>query len=251
MNDPFPRLYEAYTSDSLEDIPFWRSLAHLYPGPILELGCGTGRVLLDLAARGCDITGVDNNPGMLERAAAKSGQLDLSPQLVEADLRDFCLERRFSLILVPCNTFAYFNRKEAKQVLKRARHHLRRDGLLALDLPHPETTLKELRDLPVDDPVALFTEPESGHPVQVFARPEDVQPAGCVAVHWSFDELLPDGNVQRIDDVMQLNLRTVDQMQGLLEGTGLWFEASFGDYARHPLTPDSPRFLLLARPTRE
>lgn len=251
MNDPFPRLYEAYTSDSLEDLPFWRSLAHAASGPLLELGCGTGRVLLDLAAQGFDVTGIDNHPGMLERAASNARQLGLFPQLIEADLLHYSLARRFSLILVPCNTFAYFDQQQAEEVLTCTRRHVQPGGLLALDLPHPRTTLAELHALPEDEPVAIFTEPESGHPVQVFAQPEDIQPPGCAAVRWSFDELLPNGGVQRVQHGMQLHLRSSDQMQELLRRTGFTLEASYGDHSRQPLTPDSPRLLILARPLEE
>ncbi|NTU82301.1 MAG: class I SAM-dependent methyltransferase, partial [Chloroflexales bacterium] len=66
--DPFARYYDADFRDYLEDLPFYHELARRTGGPLLELMCGTGRVLLPLAEAGYSITGVDSSPAMLSIA---------------------------------------------------------------------------------------------------------------------------------------------------------------------------------------
>src|SRR5919201_1392064 len=56
------------------DVPFWRRLALAARGPVLELGCGTGRVTLPLARAGVRIVGIDRSAPMLERARARASR---------------------------------------------------------------------------------------------------------------------------------------------------------------------------------
>jgi len=88
------RYYDLENADFTEDLDYWLDLAEEHGDPILELGCGTGRVLLNLARRGHAITGLDNSPDMLARLQAKlaaaSGQhLAAAPRILAASLEDF------------------------------------------------------------------------------------------------------------------------------------------------------------------
>ena len=68
----FPQLYHAHHNRSLEDLPFWLELAAQAGDPILELGCGTGRVLIPLAQAGYHTIGLDNDPSHAEVPANPS-----------------------------------------------------------------------------------------------------------------------------------------------------------------------------------
>jgi len=83
------------------DLPLWRELAESAGGPVLELGAGTGRVALDLAARGHDVVALDADPALVDACAARAREGGLRLEAVCADARAFALGRRFALVLAP------------------------------------------------------------------------------------------------------------------------------------------------------
>jgi SAM-dependent methyltransferase len=81
------------------DLPFWEELAEQLGGPVLELGCGTGRVALHLARRGHEVIGLDADPELLAVLASRGGSLPVGA--LEADACAFELERPVPLVLAP------------------------------------------------------------------------------------------------------------------------------------------------------
>src|ERR1700731_3751250 len=96
----------AYSAkQDLVDLPFYLELAEQAPGPVLEIACGTGRVLLPIARKGIEVHGVDNSLPMLTILKAS---LSNEPQEVrqrvtlhEGDMRDFRLGRQYPLVIIP------------------------------------------------------------------------------------------------------------------------------------------------------
>ena len=122
------------------DIPLLRRLTSETGGPVLEVGCGTGRILAELA----DIAGtvgIDISPEMLAQARCKlaNGQFQHKPKLVLADMADFHLgESRFGLVVCVSNSLMHLaNPGHQLAALRCFKRHLRRDGLLVLDLFNP------------------------------------------------------------------------------------------------------------------
>jgi SAM-dependent methyltransferase len=119
------------------DLPLWRALADDAGGPILDVGAGTGRVALDLARHGHDVTALDSDGALLaalrERVAAAA--LPAIPT-VRADARDFAIAgATFALILVPMQTVQLLGGAAGRAGLLRcARTHLLPGGLFALAL---------------------------------------------------------------------------------------------------------------------
>jgi SAM-dependent methyltransferase len=113
------------------DLALWRGLAEEHPGPILEIGAGTGRVALELARAGHAVTALEREPALLE--ALRTRARGLRVRCVRADARSLALrERSFALCLVPMQTVQLLGGAAGRAAfLGRARTALRPGGLLA------------------------------------------------------------------------------------------------------------------------
>lgn len=242
------RYYDLENAELTEDLELWLDLAELQGSPILELGCGTGRVLLNLARRGHQVTGIDNSPEMLARLRAKleaaSGRhLAQPPRIVQAGLEDFDLPERFQLALMPFNTFMHLLTQEAQlDVLARIRRHLAPGGLLALDLANPgEAYAAQEQGLTLERSFA-----DGERSVQQFSSIALDRAAQLARITWIYDSTAPDGSIQR--SIVPLTLRYTfgAEMRLLLERSGLALQHLYGDYDRSPFTDGAPRMLVLA-----
>jgi SAM-dependent methyltransferase len=115
------------------DLECWRALSREAGDPILDVGAGTGRVALDLAARGHRLTALDRDPELLAELARRAEELALELEVVVADAREFDLQARYALCLVPMQTIQLLGGAEGRAAfLRRARGHLTGNGLLAI-----------------------------------------------------------------------------------------------------------------------
>src|SRR5688500_758656 len=92
---------------------FYREAIQRYGQPVLDVGCGTGRLLLDFMADGVDIDGMDNSPEMLALCRQKAQQLGLEPRLYQQQMETLELPRRYQTILVPSSSFQLVLKPEA------------------------------------------------------------------------------------------------------------------------------------------
>jgi len=123
------QLYELTHRGNPGDLAFYQRLCRGLPS-VLELGCGYGRVLAALDGTVLELVGLDSDAELLDRAR----QLAPGAQLVEGDLRDFDLERRFECVLVPFNTLYCLRHGERLPFFARIAKHLSPGGHLALDV---------------------------------------------------------------------------------------------------------------------
>jgi len=126
------------------DLPLWEELADETGGPVLDLGCGTGRVALHLARRGHRVLGLDSDAELVGVLAERTGELPAEGEV--ADARKFELGARFGLALAPMQLLQLFADAEARiACLRCAAAHLQGGGLAAVAI---------VDDLPVADPAA-------------------------------------------------------------------------------------------------
>jgi SAM-dependent methyltransferase len=250
---PFAEIYDAWVATlpvAARHVPFYVDEFIKAAGPCVELGVGNGRITIEAARRGVDITGVDVSPAMLalcrERAVA-AGVGD-KVKLIESDMRAFRLPAPAAMIAVPFSTVGHCVSLDDKATLFRhAFSQLRPGGLFAFDslVFDPEYAAKhadvphlraETRDEATGDDVVLWVAPTYDHPKQ-----------GIRIVAWS-DRVAPDGNVKaRRYCRMNFSWITPEQTRRLLEDAGFRIEGAFGHFDRRPLDATSKLQIWFAR----
>jgi SAM-dependent methyltransferase len=238
-------LYHTHHSLEADDLPFWRDWAEQQGGPILELGCGTGRVMLPLAQAGYEIVGVDRDPEMLtflsDNAIVRQvGEIDI----IQADITTLHLNQRFVLVLMPCNTFSTLPAEGQRATVQRAYEHLRSEGLFIVSMPNPQV----LRSLPRRGDSQLettFPHPHSGHPVEV--RSEWKRSKKTVTFFWHYDHVLPDGRVERQTISAHHYLRDKDSILETFRQADMNIEAIYGNYDHTAYDKNSPYLIVVSR----
>ena len=139
-------VYDDYTSGLPGDVTFYVEEAKSASGEALEVGCGTGRILIPVAEAGCSATGIDVTPQMLAVCREKVAKLPEAVQqritLVEADMRDFDLGRRFKLITCPYRAFLHnLTVDDQLATLACVRRHLAADGRFVMNYFDPRLSL--------------------------------------------------------------------------------------------------------------
>jgi SAM-dependent methyltransferase len=247
--DVFARFYDLDTEESTADIPFWISLARRTGGPVLEVGCGTGRVLVPLAQAGFSVVGIDLSPAMLEVAQTKvqTAGVGQRVELIQADALSLNLGRRFPLALVALNSFGHFVESgEPEQALDRIAAHLTADGILALDLTNPvpgafgETTGAVLHDYTRPGPTPGWQ--------TIKLRSQALDPVEqIIDVSCFYDEVGPGGELRRTVASFLLRYFYKNELGLLFERAGLILDVLYGGYELEDLTEASDRLIAIGR----
>lgn len=221
-----------------QDLPYWLSLAHSCGEPLLELGCGSGRVTLPLAQAGHTVYGLDNDPYMLHVLRGKLAP-DLDVRLLLADMTSYRLAVVFPLIVMPCNTYSTLTTAERLAAIEHIKTHLSPNGLFAFSMPNP-VHLAELPPEGESELEHILLHPISGHPLQVssgWLRSEE-----AVVLRWHYDHLLPDGRAERLTAEVIHYLTGVIQIQREFNLAG-FRTILYGDFDKHAYDQDSPLLL--------
>lgn len=226
-----------------EDLSFWQALAAQHPGALLELGCGSGRVLSCLAGTGAQVYGLDHQrePLALLRAGWRLSQ---QPRVFVADMRAYRLEAHFTLIYVPCNTFSTLDAAQRAATLACALRHLAPGGAFVASLPNP-VALRQVSRMGASEVEDVFSHPGDGAPVQVSSAWE--RDRQRFRLTWHFDHLLPDGSVERLSAHTAHWLVAAETYQSELATAGFAALTTWGDYAFSSFADDSPQLLLYGR----
>ncbi|NWF68992.1 MAG: class I SAM-dependent methyltransferase [Chloroflexi bacterium] len=249
------RYYDAENSDKSDDLAFYSALAAEHGGPLLEIGCGTGRVLLHLAQEGHNAHGIDKDGAMLERAQHKRAALppDLRENIVlyQGDvLRTDEIHERYKLILLSYNMLTHFQQQEQQSaLLKRLRAWLRDDGLLVIDLPNPAPVFASADS----DALTLertFIEPESGHLVMQQSVSTLDRARQLLHVTWVYDEISADGTLKRTFAPVVFRYYFLAELRLLLQAAGFAVDTVYGDCDGGDYDETSERLIVLAAPVQ-
>lgn len=120
---------------SFGDVEFYLERLSATRGKVLEVGCGSGRVLIPLLQAGIDLDGLDNSEAMLESCRRRCRELMLSPDLFKAEMHDFSIPRQYEAVIIPGGSFQLIEGRElAISALKHFHSYLKPGGRLILDL---------------------------------------------------------------------------------------------------------------------
>jgi SAM-dependent methyltransferase len=239
-----PLLYHLHHSRHPEDLPFWLDLVARQAGPVLELGCGTGRILIPILNSGYMGFGLDRDAQMLAflRETWRNQSCDDAPVFI-ADMAAFSLKWSFDLIILPCNTFSILRETQRRDTLVCVRRCLSAEGVFAASLPNPAflSRLTEQADSELEE---VFLHPDTGDPVQVSSAWRRSE--GQFVLTWHYDVLASNGQVERFSVEVRHSLDPVSVYQETFEAAGLRILDLFGDFDHSPFTDDSPNLIILA-----
>jgi SAM-dependent methyltransferase len=251
----YAQLYDVWVNDWEGEVDFYRELighSSLKSDGVLEVACGTGRVTIQLAKDGIDITGFDLSPELLEFAHNKSLGMPNVNWLV-GDMRTFEVGRQFGFVISPGHSFQFMTTPDDQvKCLEQIKAHLVPDGIFVLHIDHQDFDwiaglLKN--EKPVFQKSNRITHPTTN---QEFIRSwgwtfEPVTQTATVQVNW--EEIDENGSIIQIwkMEPKQLHCIFPFEMEHLLKLVGFSIEAVYGDFFKSELTSQSGQMIWVAR----
>ncbi len=252
----FGDVYDVMHGGYAVDIPFYVEEAQRADPPVLELACGTGRILIPTAQAGVPIWGVDMTAAMLAHAERKIATLPAEVReritLQQGDMRDFDLPERFGLITIPFRSFLHLLTVEDQiAALENIHRHLLPGGRLALNFFQPSLPIIAAHMGPTGKALKKFrewTDPATGHRVVSWETRDYETSTQIVRETRIFERVDEDCKV--IDRFYRpLTLRWIYrfEFEHLLARTGFAVDALYGDFDRSPLDERSNELVWIAR----
>lgn len=232
-----PILDELASGEPDIDLPIFFDTIRNAVGPVLELGCGYGRVAIPLAKRGIeDLTGLELSAPSLAYAHTRAG--DLPIRWVEADVRDFHLARRFALIFARGDVFDFMlTRADQEAMLARVREHLADNGRFMFDT----MALPPSRLVNAPEEVDWFTvDHPNGRKIYVSGtdRFDYAAQLWIQTCYERWDD--PAGELVRPPSELTLRSTMPQELEMILHYNGFDIVSKYADYGGTPPTADQP-----------
>jgi SAM-dependent methyltransferase len=217
-----------------DGIGFFLDQARMIDGPVLELACGTGKILEPLANAGCAATGIDLSPHMLAEARRKAQAGATQSRYLQADMTQFALDERFALIFIAGNSITHLLDIDSFDAcMSCVRRHLAEGGRFVVDVFVPN-----LRRLLVDhEQLSEYDDPSGGGRVVLTST----------SYYDAITQIKSARTIQRFPDgtenegPLKLKMYFPQELQALLRHNGLRLLEAYGAYDKTPLTNTSAR----------
>lgn len=245
--DDYAPFYDWENAQTLgkRDVPFWRRLALEGEGPVLELGCGTGRVTFPLAREGVAIVGVDRSAEMLARAVRRRRRLrkKQSILLIQGDIRALPFPRgSFPLVIAPYGILqSLLVEKDLAATLEAVREVLAPGGTFGLELVADLPAWREYANR-----VTLRGRRPNGARITLTESVRQDRKRQLTLFDQHYEERLG-RTVTRKQFTLTFRTLTVPQMAARLEAAGLEVAALLGDYHGAPWDLRAEAWIILAR----
>ena len=247
-----PAYYTKTYKSRLEDVRYYVDLARAQSGPVLEYGCGNGRITIPMARTGTFVVGLDRSAEMLSNLRARLREEDDDVRarisMKRGDMRTAKIDRRFPLVFCPFNAFLHlYTRQDVEQFLARVHTHLAPRGEFVFDVSMPE-------------PAELARDPARAYRTPRFRYPsEDGKTETVVRYSERFDydklrqvlfvamEFAPaDGGEPWMTPLAHRQFYP-QELEALLHYNGFEIDKFCGDFDGVPVANDSTTLLIHAR----
>jgi SAM-dependent methyltransferase len=239
------------------DVAFYVDAARAGGGPVLEVGCGTGRVLIPTARAGIDIVGLDGSPQMLHvcrgRLQREPPDVQARVRLLERDMRRFTVDQTFALATIPFRPFQHLvTVNDQLACLTTIRRHLADDGRLVFDIFNP--SLNMLVTKPVGEEFDSDPEVDMDDGRRVYRR-------GRIVAHDRFTQVTQheliyyishaDGRSERLVHAFSMRNTFRFEAEHLLIRAGYEIEHLYADFDRSPYGSKYPGELIFVARKRQ
>jgi SAM-dependent methyltransferase len=239
--------YDIEHAHFCEDLDMYRNFAEVCGGQILELACGSGRVLLSLAHEGYELTGVDTSISMLEIARQRLEKEGVAHRckVVEQDICTLDLRQKFRMAFIALGSFGHITtRSQQKQALAAVRSHLSYGGLFILDISNTDARyLERLGGYTLHQGTWHY---EDGTLLTHFISPATSPEQHLLEITHFYDRYSQGGTVQRTTVTTHLYLFERNEIELLLEQAGFTIKDIYGNYDLSAYQLDSPRMICIA-----
>jgi SAM-dependent methyltransferase len=237
----------------LVDLPFYLDLARQSGGPVLEMGCGTGRVLLPVAREGVEIHGLDNSAPMLRvlksHLASEPADVQRKVHLQQGDMRRFRVKKKFALVILPFRPLQHMHTlPDQLAALSTAAHHLAKNGRLAFDVFYPkyETIFSG-----IGHEIPELEWPVPGDPAKIvrrYFRKDSVDKIHQI-IHLTFLFRTYEGGqiINEESEPLAMSYYTYPQLQALFAQAGLVSVKEYGSFAKTPLDNSADQMIFVLK----
>lgn len=223
-----------------EDLPFYLDSTTKYGEPILELACGTGRLTIPIKEKGYSITGIDISEGMICEARKKASEKKVDIKFHLADIRDFDLNCKFKLIILPFNSICHLHDYESIfSCLECVKKHLTDDGRFIVDVFNPSfehlTRDKDTRTLIgeyfFNSQKVKITE------TNTYNSSDQIN-----YINWYYD-------IDGIETTENLNMRMFfpQELDNYLRCSGFKIEKKYGSFDKSEFTSNSDKQIIISK----
>jgi SAM-dependent methyltransferase len=224
------------------DVLFYLDLASIFGNPILDLGCGTGRITIPLGLKGYNITGLDFSETMLEEAKFKAELQNLNINFIRGDFRNFSIDSKFELILMTFNSICHlYDFNSIVSCFKSVINHLTPSGRFIIDVANPDLTFLTRGKEKVTTR-ASYKNPYSDGIVKLNQSNHFDKVLQINFNKWYFDI---DG--KEIEQELNKRIFFPQEIDNYLRFMGFEIENKFGNFDKCEFAADSPKQIIVAK----
>jgi SAM-dependent methyltransferase len=246
----------AYAAMDLVDAAFYIELAKQSGGPVLEIGCGTGRLLIPIAREGIEIHGVDNSGPMLgtlrENLSRETPAVSDRVTLHAGDMREFRLGRTYPLVTIPFRPMQHMHTvPDQLSALTTAAAHVAEGGMLAFDVFYPkfEVLMRGIGEQRLEVEWSPPSDPETV--IRRYYRKEAVDKINqSYTLTFIFQKYRDGRLVSEENEVLKMSYYTYPHLRALFLLAGLEPIAEYGSFAKAALDNSAEEMIFLLRPAR-